>query len=342
MSEAANRESFKLDGVRWTSRDETPKIQQTQFYTDYSNIVIDSAAPSILFHKDHVALFKSVETPKIYLKVGGVKCSALLDSGANVSLISDHIFNKCSNNISSNVNSMELITATGNQMNLLGEARLEISIGIINCLQEFLVTLPLVEDCILGVDFLVKHQVDLDFDRRVVKGPRLGMVMMSEKWDRKCPMDQNIEYAPYKSCSVHTGLCDSQTPNSFDLDKNDDWECRGIVPDYRNTPVFESPVVAPDFQEVLDEYRDLIFSVPGVASVEEFQIRTGDAGAIRTPPRMVPQAYQQEVHLQIEEMLRKNIIRVSSSSWISPSVMVNKKDGTIRFCIDYRALNRVT
>ena len=138
------------------------------------------------------------------------------------------------------------------------------------------------------------------------------------------------------------GLCDSQTPNSFDLDENDDWECRGIVPDYRNTPVFESPVVAPDFQEVLDEYRDLFFSVLGVASVEEFQIRTGDAGAIRTPPRMVPQAYQQEVHLQIEEMLRKNIIKVSSSSWISPPVMVYKKDGTIRFCIDYRALNRVT
>ena len=136
-------------------------------------------------------------------------------------------------------------------MNLLGEARLEISIGNINCLQEFLVTSPLVEDCILGVDFLVKHQVDLDFDRRVVKGLRLGMVMMSEKWDRKCPMDQNIEYAPYKSCSVHTGLCESQTPNSFDLEENDDWECRGIVPDHRNTPVFESPVVAPDFQEVL-------------------------------------------------------------------------------------------
>ena len=152
----------------------------------------------------------------------------------------------------------------------------------------------------------------------------------------------NVEYTPYKSCSVHIGLCDSQLPDSFDLDENDDWECRGIVPDYRNTPVFESPVVSPDFQEVLDEYRDLFFSVPGVAKVEEFQIRIGDAGAIRTPPRMVPQAYQQEVHLQIEEMLRRNIIRVSRSSWISPPVMVSKKDGTIRFCIDYRALNRVT
>ena len=57
--------------------------QQTQFYTDYSNKVVDTAAPAILFHKDHVALCKLVENPKIYLKVGGVNCSALLDSGAS-------------------------------------------------------------------------------------------------------------------------------------------------------------------------------------------------------------------------------------------------------------------
>ena len=47
------------------------------------------------------------------------------------------------------------------------------------------------------------------------------------------------------------GSCDSQLPDSFDLEENDYWECRGIVPDYRNTPAFESPVVSPDFQEVV-------------------------------------------------------------------------------------------
>ena len=124
--------------------------------------------------------------------MGGVKCSALLDSGASASLISNHIFNKCSNNLSSNVNSRELITATGNQMNLLGEASLEISylsIGNIKCLQEFLVTSPLVEYCILGVDFLVKHRDDLDFDCGVMKGPQLGMVMMCEK---RVPRDKQF------------------------------------------------------------------------------------------------------------------------------------------------------
>ena len=41
-------------------------------------------------------------------------------------------------------------------------------------------------------------------------------------------------------------------------------------------------------------------------------------------------------------MLTRNVIRVSSSSWLSPPVMVKKKDGSLRFCIYYRGLNNVT
>ena len=56
---------------------------------------------------------------------------------------------------------------------------------------------------------------------------------------------------------------------------------------------------------------------------------------------MVPQSFQQELNSQIE-MLRKYVIRVSNSLWMAPPVMVNKKDGTIRFCIYYRNLNKIT
>jgi hypothetical protein len=49
-----------------------------------------------------------------------------------------------------------------------------------------------------------------------------------------------------------------------------------------------------------------------------------------------------ELKKQIDELLEKGYIRPSSSPWIAPVLFVEKKDGTKRMCIDYRALNKVT
>lgn len=44
----------------------------------------------------------------------------------------------------------------------------------------------------------------------------------------------------------------------------------------------------------------------------------------------------------IREMLQVGIIRNSSNSFASPIVMVKKKDGSWRLCVDYRQLNQLT
>ena len=60
-----------------------------------------------------------------------------------------------------------------------------------------------------------------------------------------------------------------------------------------------------------------------------------------TPHRMTPIELQ-ELRVQLHELLDKGFIRQSTSPWGTPVLFAKKKDKTLRLCIDYRQLNRVT
>ena len=71
-------------------------------------------------------------------------------------------------------------------------------------------------------------------------------------------------------------------------------------------------------------------------------IDTGDAEPFKIPYRRLPLAKKLVAEVEIEKMLLQGVVVPSTSPWSSPVCMVTKKDGTIRFCIDYRKLNGVT
>ena len=57
--------------------------------------------------------------------------------------------------------------------------------------------------------------------------------------------------------------------------------------------------------------------------------------------RMAPVELQ-ELRVQLQELLDKGFIRTSTSPWGAPVLFAKKKDKTLRLCIDYQQLNRVT
>ncbi len=71
-------------------------------------------------------------------------------------------------------------------------------------------------------------------------------------------------------------------------------------------------------------------------------INTGDTRPIRQAPRSVPLAKRDVVSQTMREMSESGVIKPSKSPRSSPVVLVKKKDGNMRFCVDYRRLNDVT
>ena len=74
----------------------------------------------------------------------------------------------------------------------------------------------------------------------------------------------------------------------------------------------------------------------------QHDIDTGDALPIKQSPRRRPLSARQAEDDILKEMLNTGVIQPSNSPWSSPVCMVRKKDGSFRFCIDYRRVNAVT
>ncbi len=71
-------------------------------------------------------------------------------------------------------------------------------------------------------------------------------------------------------------------------------------------------------------------------------INTNQANPVRQRVRRIPPHRRQEVRDLLEKMRENDLIRPSSSPWASPVVLVQKRDGSIRFCVDHCRLNKVT
>ncbi|UYV81700.1 hypothetical protein LAZ67_20002038, partial [Cordylochernes scorpioides] len=98
-------------------------------------------------------------------------------------------------------------------------------------------------------------------------------------------------------------------------------------------------------EHLLCQYEDVFATSPkdvGRTNVTQHRIDTGGATPVKQLPRRLPMTRRDEVAKLIEEMAEQNVIEPSSSPWASPVVLVKKKDGSTRFCVDYRRLNDLT
>ena len=102
-----------------------------------------------------------------------------------------------------------------------------------------------------------------------------------------------------------------------------------------------------DIHLILEKYRDVFpedlpDGLPPIRSHDH----AINLEPVHKPPckpiYRLPLSEQDEITKQVKDLLTKGFIRPSSSPFSAPVLFVKKKDGSLRMCIDYRALNKIT
>ncbi|KAL5540511.1 hypothetical protein UlMin_046259 [Ulmus minor] len=179
-------------------------------------------------------------------------------------------------------------------------------------------------DVILGMDFLGKYNALIECRRRrVIFHPYEEQKFEFVGESRKQP---KVMISSMRAKKLLTSGCMGYLATIVDKSV----EAKGNVEDV--------PIVR-DFVDVFPE------ELPGLPPDREIQFEIellpGTAPISKAPYRMAP-AELKELQAQLQDLLDKRFIRPSHSPWGAPVLFVKKKDGTLRMCIDYRELNKVT
>lgn len=96
----------------------------------------------------------------------------------------------------------------------------------------------------------------------------------------------------------------------------------------------------------LDEFNDIfpdeITKLPPVREVDHAIDLVANAAPVSRAPYRMSLAQNEELESQLTDLLNKGYIRPSKSPWGAPILFVKKKDGSLRLCVDYRGLNKLT
>ena len=97
-----------------------------------------------------------------------------------------------------------------------------------------------------------------------------------------------------------------------------------------------------EVRELLAKYQDVLTSIPGKTELLEHDIKLSTAEPVRSKGYTIPYKTREIMESEIDEMIKLGLIEPLISPYSSPIVLVPKKDGLVRFCIDFLKLNKVT
>eukprot|EP00118_Oscarella_pearsei_P017903 m.180288 g.180288 ORF g.180288 m.180288 type:complete len:1472 (+) comp39243_c0_seq11:859-5274(+) len=328
-----------------------------------------------------IATDSSKMIPSCTIMVDGAEpVICVLDSGAVASVVSDEFLQQLGKPFQpAPLNKAGLVAANGGPLEILGHLDLDLAVGSYRSSHPFEVVKDFAYPVLLGSDFLKKSQAILDYSQGTVtigsspNKTKLSILGLFAEKDGSVPV--NLASTPGRVCAVtcsmmipavfslqHIQLCqeeprqvedDHHSPEEEDQpSESSEHSNQGNLsePAWKPSQLVHLSPSLPDEEKrqlsvLVNAYADIFASsstdlgrMPNVFH----RIDTGDNYPVNQQPYRTSPAKQQEVERQIASMLDTGVIQESRSPWASPVVLVDKKDGSMRFCVDYQKLNHIT
>lgn len=249
---------------------------------------------------------------------------AIVDTGSTFSLIQKSLWKQLSPyEECQSSEGQSFLLANGQRQQSLGKVKWQCEIqgqsvdATFFIMQDADLTVPV----ILGIDFLLESRMVLDFHRAQYRMPT-----MTEP--KAIPFQQqDIQPSTYFYLALSGPFADEETLQQ----------------------IRQLTQTADTNFATKEKLEELMLSWPTVCTRQvgrtdciKHCIITMNEVPVRKRAYKVSVEKQQFIESQIQELLENGIIRTSTSPWASPVVVVQKKDGGSRFCVDYRGLNAKT
>ncbi|XP_026828423.1 uncharacterized protein LOC113562643 [Ooceraea biroi] len=244
---------------------------------------------------------------KIYkaVKISSQHMAALLDTGSDLHLIRAERYIK-----------LGALPLTGakivclglgeNRMSTLGNFKIIVTIDN----DDFTLILHVVPDMMMNHDMLLGSDLLKDANIQLIE----NNAIISRRED-KLVVPCETDDVPEVFCINAHEIFDDGVQRQLDTDEIE---------------------MRPAIEKLIETYKPHAVKEVGI----KLQIVVKDDIPVYQPPRRLASVEREQVNRQIEEWLRNGIIRPSVSEYASPVVLVKKKDGGLRLCVDYRKLNQ--
>jgi hypothetical protein len=378
----------------------------------YANFESETFKPATTFRRRPIernklgaTQLKLPEDPtSCLIKLGNVKVRGLIDTGSDITILSEKIFKQISPRKNMRKYSLNIQAVSGDSLKVLGISTLSFTIGKQKLVHDFVIIKDIHRNCIIGRDFLNRFSARIYFD---LKRIRINNEMIPIESDihiaslvRTC---QSITIQPYTTLVTqgkiknHNSTLEgvhSLTPITDCIDDEPGLQLMDTIltvsnsnkipicvvnntgrtvrlrKDYvigkldksvkintvtssndkqfkENDEQFKfncNPKYTHLIQPILKKNTDLFAQTDKdltPTSAIKATIDTGDHKPIKLRPYPTPIKHREIIGNTIKEMLEAKIIEPSNSPWSFPVVLVKKSDGCLRFCVDFRQLNKI-